>query len=235
MTQSDAKPDYLGHRERLRQRFLLSGGKDMADYELLELVLTISLPRKDVKPLAKTLINKFGSFANVVNADKDELCKISGVKENTTTILKIINVAAQRTTWQNLQSLDGPIILNLDALIDYCRSAMCYSGVEEFRLIYLDSKLHVVGQEIMQRGTINSVAIHPREVIKATMNNHAASIIMVHNHPSGSVKPSKSDVTMTERIDEACDSIGIKLLDHLVISKNDYYSFAQHNILKNKS
>lgn len=235
MTQSDIKPDYLGHRERLRQRFLLSEGRDMADYELLELVLTISLPRKDVKPLAKSLINKFGSFANVINADKDELCLVPGIKENTATVLKIINVAAQRTTWQNLQSLDSPIILNLDALIDYCRSAMCYSDVEEFRLIYLDSKLHVVGQEIMQRGTINSVAIHPREVIKAAMNNHAASIIMVHNHPSGSVKPSKSDVAMTERIDEACDSIGIKLLDHLVISKNDYYSFAQHDILKNKS
>ena len=185
--------------------------------------------------MAKSLINKFGSFANVINADKDELCLVPGIKENTATVLKIINVAAQRTTWQNLQSIDNPIILNLDALIDYCRSAMCYSDVEEFRLIYLDSKLHVVGQEIMQRGTINSVAIHPREVIKAAMNNHAVSIIMVHNHPSGSVKPSKSDVAMTERIDEACDSIGIKLLDHLVISKNDYYSFAQHDNLKNKS
>lgn len=234
MTNTESKPDYLGHRERLRQRFLLGAGKDMADYELLELVLTIALPRKDVKPLAKTLVAKFGSFAEVINADKDELCAIPGIKENTVTVLKIINAASQRTSWQNLQSFDGPVILNLDSLIDYCRSGMCYSDVEELRLIYLDSKLHVIGQEIMQKGTINSVAIHPREVIKAAMNNHASAIVMIHNHPSGNVQPSKSDILMTERIDEACESIGIRLLDHLIISHRDYYSFAQNGIISNK-
>lgn len=231
----DTKPDYLGHRERLRQRFLLSYGKDMADYELLELVLTIALPRRDVKPLAKVLISKFGNFAGVINATKEDLCAVDGVKENTFTVLKIINAALQRTSWQNLQSFDGPIIMNFDSLIDYCRSSMSYSDVEEFRLIYLDTKLHVVGQDTMQKGTINSVAIHPREVIKAAMNHHASAIIMVHNHPSGNVQPSKSDVAMTERIDEACESIGIRLLDHLVIGHNEYYSFAQHCLLRNCS
>lgn len=228
MTKTEKQPDYIGHRERLRQRFLLGDGKDMADYELLELVLTIALPRRDVKPLSKLLISRFESFAGVINAPKDELIKIPGVKENTITVLKVINVAAQRTSWQNLKSLDGPIIMNTDSLIDYCRSAMCYSDVEEFRLIYLDSKLHIIGQEIMQRGTINSVAIHPREVIKAAMAHHASSIIMVHNHPSGNVQPSKADVAMTERISEACESIGIHLLDHLILSRSESYSFAQH-------
>ena len=175
MIKTEKQPDYIGHRERLRQRFLLGDGKDMADYELLELVLTIALPRRDVKPLAKMLISRFESFAGVINAPKEELMSIPGVKENTVTILKVINVAAQRTSWQNLKSLDGPIIMNTDSLIDYCRSAMCYSDVEEFRLIYLDSKLHIIGQEIMQRGTINSVAIHPREVLKAAMAHHASS------------------------------------------------------------
>ena len=228
MTKTEKQPDYIGHRERLRQRFLLGDCKDMADYELLELVLTIALPRRDVKPLSKLLISRFESFAGVINAPKDELIKIPGVKENTITVLKVINVAAQRTSWQNLKSLDGPIIMNTDSLIDYCRSAMCYSDVEEFRLIYLDSKLHIIGQEIMQRGTINSVAIHPREVIKAAMAHHASSIIMVHNHPSGNVQPSKADVAMTERISEACESIGIHLLDHLILSRSESYSFAQH-------
>ncbi len=228
MTKTEKQPDYIGHRERLRQRFLLGDGKDMADYELLELVLTIALPRRDVKPLSKLLISRFESFAGVINAPKDELIKIPGVKENTITVLKVINVAAQRTSWQNLKSLDGPIIMNTDSLIDYCRSAMCYSDVEEFRLIYLDSKLHIIGQEIMQRGTINSVAIHPREVIKAAMAHHASSIIMVHNHPSGNVQPSKADVAMTERISEACETIGIHLLDHLILSRSESYSFAQH-------
>ena len=232
---SETQPDYLGHRERLRQRFLLGEGKDMADYELLELVLTIAIPRRDVKPLAKTLISRFGNFSGVINANKEDLCAINGIKENTVTVLKIINSALQRTAWQNLQSQEGPVILNIDSLIDYCRACMCYSDIEEFRLIYLDAKLHVIGQEIMQKGTINSVAIHPREVIKAAMNNRASAIIMVHNHPSGNVQPSKSDIAMTERIDEACESINIRLLDHLVISKNDYYSFAQHCLLRSSS
>ena len=228
MIKTEKQPDYIGHRERLRQRFLLGDGKDMADYELLELVLTIALPRRDVKPLAKMLISRFESFAGVINAPKEELMSIPGVKENTVTILKVINVAAQRTSWQNLKSLDGPIIMNTDSLIDYCRSAMCYSDVEEFRLIYLDSKLHIIGQEIMQRGTINSVAIHPREVLKAAMAHHGSSIIMVHNHPSGNGQPSKADVAMTERINEACASVGIHLLDHLILSRSESYSFAQY-------
>ncbi|MBR2033627.1 MAG: DNA repair protein RadC [Alphaproteobacteria bacterium] len=227
----DNKPSYLGHRERIRQRFLIGEGRDMADYELLELVLTIAIPRRDVKPLAKELINKFGSFAAVINASREDLLMVSGVKDGTITVLKVINAAALRTSWQNLQSLDGPIINNFDTLIDYCRSAMCYSDVEELRLIYLDSKLHVLGQEIIQRGTINSVAIHPREVIKYAMNNKAASIIMVHNHPSGDVHPSKSDISMTQKINEACNSIGIRLIDHLILSRNEYYSFSHHMLL----
>lgn len=227
----DNKPSYLGHRERIRQRFLIGEGRDMADYELLELVLTIAIPRRDVKPLAKELINKFGSFAAVINASREDLLMVSGIKDGTITVLKVINAAALRTSWQNLQSLDGPIINNFDTLIDYCRSAMCYSDVEELRLIYLDSKLHVLGQEIIQRGTINSVAIHPREVIKYAMNNKAASIIMVHNHPSGDVHPSKSDISMTQKINEACNSIGIRLIDHLILSRNEYYSFSHHMLL----
>lgn len=227
----DNKPSYIGHRERIRQRFLIGEGRDMADYELLELVLTIAIPRRDVKPLAKELINKFGSFAAVINASREDLLTISGVKDGTITVLKVINAAALRTSWQNLQSLDGPIINNFDTLIDYCRSAMCYNDIEELRLIYLDAKLHVLGQEILQRGTINSVAIHPREVIKCAMNNKAASIIMVHNHPSGDVQPSKSDISMTQKINEACNFIGIRLIDHLILSRNEYYSFSHHMLL----
>lgn len=227
----DNKPSYIGHRERIRQRFLIGEGRDMADYELLELVLTIAIPRRDVKPLAKELINKFGSFAAVINASREDLLTISGVKDGTITVLKVINAAALRTSWQNLQSLDGPIINNFDTLIDYCRSAMCYNDIEELRLIYLDAKLHVLGQEILQRGTINSGAIHPREVIKCAMNNKAASIIMVHNHPSGDVQPSKSDISMTQKINEACNFIGIRLIDHLILSRNEYYSFSHHMLL----
>lgn len=223
-----AKPDCEGHRQRLRTRFLCGEGRDMADYELLELVLTMSIPRRDVKPLAKILVNRFGSFAGVINAPADELLEVPGVKEATLTMLKVIKTSAGRLAWQNLTASDGPVINNFDVLLDYCRTVMCGLDVEELRLIYLDAKLRAIGQDIMQRGTINAVAIHPREVIKAAMAHKASSIIMVHNHPSGDVTPSRADIEMTKNVAEACKAIDIKLHDHLIIGKYSYYSFSEH-------
>lgn len=228
---NDKEPDYLGHRQRLRQRFLNGEGRDMADYELLELVLTMAIPRRDVKPLAKELINKFGSFAGVLNADNNELLAIDGIKENTLTMLKVIKNSALRMSWQNLTATDQPILSNTDVLIDYCRAAMSFSEVEEFRIIFLDAKLRVITQEIQQRGTINQVAIHPREVIKAAMAKKARAIILVHNHPSGDVTPSKADIEITRKIKEAAVVVDIQLFDHLIISKNDSYSFSTHCII----
>lgn len=217
-------PDYLGHRARLRERFLKGGGKDMADYELIELLLTYVIPRRDVKPIAKELIRRFGSLAEVVNADVSRLTEVSGIKENAAVMFKLIQQAAGRFSWQNLSSSDAPIISNWDAMIDYCRSEMAYLDVEEFRIIFLDTKFRLIGQEVMQRGTINQVAIHPREVIKLAMEKKAAALILVHNHPSGDVKPSRADVEITKQIDQALKSINIQLLDHIVISRYDYCS-----------
>lgn len=224
---TDDAPDYLGHRERLRKRFLLGGGKDMPDYELLELLLMIALPRRDVKPLAKEMIKKFGSFAEVINAPLEELMNFSGVKENTATVLKIVRECSIRTSWQNLKSADAPVINTFDAMVDYCRSAMAYQTIEEFRIIFLDSKLHVIAEEVQQRGTVDQVAIHPREVIKSAMMHGASAMILVHNHPSGIVTPSKADIEITKRIHEAGEVVSIRLFDHLIISKSSVYSF--HN------
>ena len=138
------EPDYLGHRERLRRRFLLGGGRDMPDYELLELLLTIAIPRRDVKPLAKELIRKFGSFAGVVNAPLEELMLVKGVKENTAAVLRIVRECSVRSSWQSLKGMDAPVISDFDAMVDYCRSAMAYQTVEEFRIIFLNSKLYVI-------------------------------------------------------------------------------------------
>ena len=218
------EPDYLGHRERLRRRFLLGGGRDMPDYELLELLLTIAIPRRDVKPLAKELIRKFGSFAEVVNAPLEELMLVKGVKENTAAVLRIVRV---RSSWQSLKGTDAPVISDFDAMVDYCRSAMAYQMVEEFRIIFLNSKLYVIGEEIQQRGTVDQVAIHPREVIKSAMMHGASAMILVHNHPSGIVTPSKADMEITKRIKEAAEAVSIRLFDHLIISKSSVYSF--HN------
>lgn len=221
------EPDYLGHRERLRRRFLLGGGCDMPDYELLELLLTIAIPRRDVKPLAKELIRKFGSFAEVVNAPLEELMLVKGVKENTAAVLRIVRECSVRSSWQSLKGTDAPVISDFDAMVDYCRSAMAYQMVEEFRIIFLNSKLYVIGEEIQQRGTVDQVAIHPREVIKSAMMHGASAMILVHNHPSGIVTPSKADMEITKRIKEAAEAVSIRLFDHLIISKSSVYSF--HN------
>ena len=221
------EPDYLGHRERLRRRFLLGGGRDMPDYELLELLLTIAIPRRDVKPLAKELIRKFGSFAEVVNAPLEELMLVKGVKENTAAVLRIVRECSVRSSWQSLRGMDAPVISDFDAMVDYCRSAMAYQTVEEFRIIFLNSKLYVIGEEIQQRGTVDQVAIHPREVIKSAMMHGASAMILVHNHPSGIVTPSKADMEITKRIKEADEAVSIRLFDHLIISKSSVYSF--HN------
>lgn len=221
------EPDYLGHRERLRRRFLLGGGRDMPDYELLELLLTIAIPRRDVKPLAKELIRKFGSFAEVVNAPLEELMLVKGVKENTAAVLRIVRECSVRSSWQSLKGTDAPVISDFDAMVDYCRSAMAYQMVEEFRIIFLNSKLYVIGEEIQQRGTVDQVAIHPREVIKSAMMHGASAMILVHNHPSGIVTPSKADMEITKRIKEAAEAVSIRLFDYLIISKSSVYSF--HN------
>lgn len=221
------EPDYLGHRERLRRRFLLGGGRDMPDYELLELLLTIAIPRRDVKPLAKELIRKFGSFAEVVNAPLEELMLVKGVKENTAAVLRIVRECSVRSSWQSLRGMDAPVISDFDAMVDYCRSAMAYQTVEEFLIIFLNSKLYVIGEEIQQRGTVDQVAIHPREVIKSAMMHGASAMILVHNHPSGIVTPSKADMEITKRIKEAAEAVSIRLFDHLIISKSSVYSF--HN------
>lgn len=229
MTQE--QPDYIGHRQRLRARFLAGGGKDMPDYEFLELLLMIAIPRKDVKPIAKRLIKKFGSLAGVLNAQIEELQTIDGIKENSATMLKIVKECALRMSWQNLQNEDLPVISNWDSMIDYCRAAMGYLEVEEFRIIFLNNKFKVIGEEVQQRGTVNNVAIHPREVIKSAINHGASAIILAHNHPSGDTVPSKADIDVTKQISEAAKLVNIQLLDHLIVSKNIVYSFKDHGII----
>lgn len=223
--------DNSGHRQRLRERFLKDGGKSMPDYEFLELLLTFAIPRKDTKILAKELIKEYGSFASVISAPTSELTTFSGVKDNAACVLKVIKEAAVRLNWQALRDSSAPVINNWDALIDYCRSAMAHQPYEEFRVIFLNSKLQVIGEETQQKGTINQVAIHPREVMKSAVNKGAMAIILVHNHPSGTVTPSAADIEITKSIVNAGKGMEIDVLDHVIISKFDYYSFKEHRII----
>ncbi len=220
-----------GHRQRIREKFLSNGAASLADYELLEAYLTIAIPRKDVKPLAKLLIAQFGSFAEVINASTTELLAVSGVGENTVFALKIVAEAAKRMAWENLKNKDEPVIADMDSLIDYCRMSMAYQDVEEFRLIYLNVKNRVIAEETQQKGTINHVSIHPREVVKSALDKNASAIIMVHNHPTGDTTPSKADIEVTKKVREALASMNILLHDHLIISKYGCYSFRNAGLL----
>ena len=228
---AEDSPDYLGHRARLRDRFLNGGGKSMADYELLELLLTYAIPRRDVKPIAKGIVRKFGSLAGAAKASVPQLVEVNGVKENTAVLLKVIQEAARRFSWAELSATDAPVISNWDAMIDYCRTEMSHLDIEEFRIIFLDVKFRVIGEEVMQRGTINQVAIHPREVLKMAMEKKASALILVHNHPSGDVKPSRADVEITKQIKQALEAINILLLDHIIISKYDYTSLKSLQVI----
>ncbi len=198
---------------------------------MLEAYLTIAIPRRDVKPLAKRLIAKFGSFAEVISAPNEELLEVDGVGENTLFALKMVREAAERMSWEVLKNADAPVISNMDALIDYCRMSMAYQEVEEFRLIYLNAKNMVIEEETQQRGTINHVSIHPREVVRAALDKKAAAVIMVHNHPTGDTTPSRADIDVTKKVKEALNAMNIELHDHVIVSKSGYYSFRDGGLI----
>ncbi len=203
----------------------------MADYEFLEFLLTMSIPRRDVKPLAKQLVKRFGSFAGVVNADNNELLSFPGFKESSLALLKAVKEAALRLQWQNLNAADVPVLNNWDLVLDYCRSKIGYSTVEQFMVVYLNSKLRLIGEDIEQRGSLNQVSIHPREIIKAAIDRGAGAIVLVHNHPSGVVKPSGQDIALTQMIYEAGHLVDVDVLDHLIVSKDNVYSFAKEGLI----
>lgn len=228
---SEELPDYIGHRQRLKERFKLGGGGDMADYEMLELLLTLAIPRKDTKPLAKALVKEFGSFAEVLFASDDKLMTFTGLKENTILVFRIVREAALRMTWQKLSATEAPVLTSYDAIIEYCRAASGYKDREEFRVIFLNAKNRIIGEEVQQRGSVNAVAIHPGEVMRSAVLKGATVLILVHNHPSGDVTPSRADIEVTRKIAEALAAVEIRLIDHFIVSKSLVFSFNDHGLL----
>ena len=227
----EEEASYIGHRQRLKERFLRSKGADMADYEALELLLTYAIPRRDVKPLSKSLIKKFGSFAGVITAPIERLYEVSGIKENSATLIKFVEFASQKLSWQNLAFEDAAFISSTDSLIEFCRCTMGYSEVEVLRLIYVDAKLKVIETEVLQKGSVSSVNINPRDIVANALKKNASGVIMIHNHPTGDPRPSNNDVEATKRVKSACDAVGIALHEHLIITPSDFYSFAEHNLI----
>jgi DNA repair protein RadC len=211
-----------GHRERLRERFLKGGVDAMPDYELLEMVLYRARKMGDTKGLAKDLIARFGSFAEVISAPIARLREVKGIGEIAIVELKVIQAAAQRLAQGNVQN--RPVLSSWTAILDYCRSAMAFEEREQFRLLFLDKKNQLIQDEVQQEGTVDHTPVYTREVIKRALELSASAIILVHNHPSGDPTPSMADVEMTKRIVSAAEKLGIIVHDHIIIARKGHAS-----------
>ena len=212
-----------GHRERLRQRFLQGGAEAMPDYELLELTLFAAVPRRDVKPLAHALIDRFGGFAEVIAARRERLLEVPGVGEAVVGQLKIVEAAAQRLA--KTRVMGRPALSSWSALLDYCMAAMARNPTEQFRVLFLDRKNVLVADEVQARGTVDHAPVYPREIVKRALEHGASAIILVHNHPSGDPSPSRADVEMTQQVVEAARALGISLHDHIIVGRQGHASF----------
>lgn len=217
-------PSYLkDHRKRLRARFMEGGAQAMPDYELLELVLFRSIPRQDVKLLARRLMDTFGDFNRVLSAAPDRLASVQGVGSAVIQDLKIVEAAAHRLA--RARVMQRQVISSWDAVLDYCHTTMAHRETEQFRILFLDRKNVLIADEEQAHGTVDHVPVYPREVVKRALQLNASAIILVHNHPSGDPTPSEADISMTSQINSAVQALGLTLHDHLIIGKSQELSF----------
>jgi DNA repair protein RadC len=218
----DEQPDHVGHRERLRRRFLAGGRGALSDYELLELLLSHAQLRSDMKPAAKALIKRFGSFAGALAASPRELKEVDGVGPASIVLIKAVQAAALLMARQEV--LDRPVIGSWKKLLDYCHARMAHEKIEQFRLLFLDNKNALIADEVQQRGTVNHTPVYPREVVKRALELGASSIILVHNHPSGDPTPSQDDIEMTKEVAAAAGKLNIAVHDHIIIGRKGHAS-----------
>lgn len=212
-------PSYIkDHRKRLRDRFMSGGAAAIPDYEMLELVLFRAIPRADVKPLARALMDRFGDFNRVLSADPERLKEVAGIGDSVITDLKIVEAAAHRMARSRV--IDRPVMSGWDAVIDYCHTSMAHRETEQFRVFYLDRKNILIADEEQARGTVDHVPVYPREVVKRALELNASALILVHNHPSGDPSPSEADIAMTAQIETAAQVLGLTLHDHIIVGKS---------------
>ena len=216
------KPDYLGHRERLRDKFLEQGSDALADYEIIELLLTLARPRIDCKPIAKALIKQFGSLPGVMAAHPDALRKVDDVGDSTVTALKLVQAVAQRMLKREV--LDKPVLDSWNRVLDYCHSVMAHQREEQLRLFFLDGRNALMADEVQSEGTVNHTPLYVREVVKRALELGASALIMAHNHPTGDPSPSRDDIEMTKQVKSALEKIGIQLHDHIIIGRKGHAS-----------
>ena len=215
-------PLHAGHRDRLRERFNAVGDAGLADYEMLELVLFRAIPRRDVKPLAKAMIARFGSFAETIAARPERLREIAGLGESAITELKIVEAAARRLTRGVVKA--RPTLGSWVEVLDYCRAAMAFNEREEFRILFLDKRNMLIGDEVQGHGTVDHTPVYPREVVRRALELGATALVLVHNHPSGDPTPSTADVRMTHEIIAIAKPMGIAIHDHLIVGRHGHSS-----------
>jgi DNA repair protein RadC len=223
------KPHYHGHRQRLRNRFLTGGPGALQDYELVELLLTFAIPYSDVKPLAKTLIKHFGSFNQVLDAAPEALLEVPGIREYSAVLIRLVKTCAEH--YLREEALKKERLSSLTALVDYCRTAMGGLKDEQFRVIFLNSQNEIIGEEIIQEGTVNQTVVYPRKVLELALKHKACGLILVHNHPSGHTAPSLSDRELTKALIDASRTLNLTVHDHLIIGRQGYFSLAENNML----
>ena len=226
---SSSPPDALGHRQRLRARLIDGGSGALADYEVLEILLFAARPRGDTKPLAKGLIRKFGTLGAVLAAPVDDLRGIEGIGEAAIASIAVVREAAQRLAAAKIA--DQPLLSSFDALLDYCRIHVSHARIEEFHILFLDTKNRLVKHERQGVGTVDQAPVYVREVLRRALELGASNIIMLHNHPSGDPTPSRADTAITNRVVEAGQPLGVKVHDHLIIGKSGHVSLKSRGLI----
>jgi len=218
-----------GHRQRMRDKLLTRGPDALADYELLEMLLFLAFKQGDTKPLAKALINRYGSFAGVIAAPADQLRALRGVGPHAVTALKLVQAAALRLA--KAEVIDRPVLGNWDRLMDYLQVVLAREATEQVRVLFLDTRNRLLADEELGRGTVNHTPVYPREVVKRALELHATALILVHNHPSGDPTPSGEDIEMTREVKRAAAALGIALHDHVIVGRGRWTSLRQEKLL----
>lgn len=226
MVNKTSNSGYLGHRKRIKEKYKRSGFNGWLDYEILEFALTFAISRKDTKPIAKELLSRFKTIKGVLEADTKDLKKVCGISEHTALFIGFLKDMAILYLEKGLYNKD--LFSSPEVVYNYLKSSLKGSPDEEFKALFLNSRNHLLSIETIQRGTVNKSVVYPRKVVERALYNHAAGVIIAHNHPAGSLKPSEDDYNVTKVIKEALKTVEVALLDHIIIGGNGYFSFREH-------
>ena len=224
------EPHYVGHRERLRKRFHQAGAKGFHDYELLELLLTYAIPRKDVKPVAKGLIKRFGSMAGVLDASITELEDVPGLGPRSAVLIQLVKELLGTYLAERVKGRD--LMASPQQVVDFAKVRLAAYPHEVFMVIYVNAKNEVIDEEIVHEGTVDRTVVYPRRIVESALAHHAAGLVLVHNHPSGHTEPSEEDKRITYTIIEAAHTMDIRIVDHIIVGKEGYFSFMEHNLVR---